>query len=67
MDGISLFLVLDDGLLFPIALAASGDRAGTSRSSPGSLCSKRVPRGVPRPRPAVFFVFFELTLVPVYF
>ena len=28
MDGISLFLVLMTGLLFPIALAASGDRAG---------------------------------------
>ena len=68
VDGISLFLVLMTALLFPIALAAAGPR----RDDPtfvawlllleaaclGSFLALDV---------LVFFLFFELTLVPVYF
>jgi NADH-quinone oxidoreductase subunit M len=68
VDGISLFLVLMTALLFPIALAAAGQR----RDDPtfvawfllleaaclGSFLALDV---------LVFFLFFELTLVPVYF
>jgi NADH-quinone oxidoreductase subunit M len=68
MDGISLFLVLMTALLFPIALAASGDRAGDKSfvvwilvleaGCLGSFLALDL---------LLFFVFFELTLVPVYF
>jgi NADH-quinone oxidoreductase subunit M len=68
MDGISLFLMLMTALLFPIALAASGDRAGDKSfvvwilvletGCLGSFLALDL---------LLFFVFFELTLVPVYF
>ncbi len=68
MDGISLFLMLMTALLFPIALAASGDRAGDKSfvawilvleaGCIGSFLSLDL---------LFFFLFFELTLVPVYF
>ncbi len=68
VDGISLFLVLMTSVLFPVALAAAGPR----RRDPafvawlllleagclGSFLSLDL---------LVFFLFFELTLVPVYF
>jgi NADH-quinone oxidoreductase subunit M len=68
IDGISLFLVLMTVLLFPIALGGSGDRSGDKSfvawmllleaGCLGSFCSLDV---------LMFFLFFELTLVPVYF
>jgi NADH-quinone oxidoreductase subunit M len=68
VDGISLFLVLMTAVLFPIALAGSGRRADDPRfvawmllleaGCMGSFVSLDL---------LVFFVFFELTLVPVYF
>jgi len=68
MDGISLFLVLMTALLFPIALGASGDKAGDKSfvawillleaGCIGSFLALDL---------LLFFVFFELTLVPVYF
>lgn len=67
MDGISLFLVLMTALLFPVALGASGARAGDKSfvawvlvleaGCLGSFLSLDL---------LLFFVFFELTLVPVY-
>jgi NADH-quinone oxidoreductase subunit M len=67
MDGISLFLVLMTALLFPIALASSGERAGDKSfvawilvleaGCIGSFLALDL---------LLFFVFFELTLVPVY-
>jgi NADH-quinone oxidoreductase subunit M len=68
VDGISLFLVLMTAVLFPIALAAGGARS-TDKSFVawlllleagclGSFLSLDV---------LVFFLFFELTLVPTYF
>jgi len=68
IDGISLFLVLLTAALFPIALAAAGARAGDKSfvawmllleaGCLGSFLSLDV---------LVFFLFFELTLVPTYF
>jgi NADH-quinone oxidoreductase subunit M len=68
VDGISLFLILMTALLFPIAVAASGDKV-TDKSFVawlllleagciGSFVSLDL---------IIFFLFFELTLVPVYF
>ena len=69
VDGISLFLVVLTGILFPIAmLAGEPDARRRSRTTPGCCCS----------RPAawasflaldlfLFFVFFEIVLVPMYF
>jgi NADH-quinone oxidoreductase subunit M len=68
IDGISLFLVIMTVVIFPIALAASGARNGDKAfvawlllleaGCVGSFLSLDV---------LVFFLFFELTLVPVYF
>jgi NADH-quinone oxidoreductase subunit M len=68
MDGISLFLVLMTALLFPIAIAVSEERAGDKSfvvwmlileaGCVGSFLALDL---------LVFFLFFELTLVPVYF
>ncbi len=68
VDGISLFLVLMTAILFPIALAASGERAGErsfvawmmvlEAGCVGSFLSLDL---------IMFFLFFELTLVPIYF
>jgi NADH-quinone oxidoreductase subunit M len=68
IDGISLFLVLMTALLFPIALAGAGPRRDDKSfvawllileaGCLGSFLSLDV---------LVFFLFFELTLVPVYF
>ncbi|MHB1987570.1 MAG: complex I subunit 4 family protein [Acidimicrobiales bacterium] len=68
VDGISLFLVLMTAVLFPIALAGSGAQASDKSfvawmmlleaGCVGSFLSLDV---------LVFFLFFELTLVPVYF
>ena len=68
VDGISLFLVLMTAVLFPIALAGSGDRASDKTfvawlllleaGCVGSFLSLDV---------LLFFLFFELTLVPIYF
>ncbi|MHB8245242.1 MAG: complex I subunit 4 family protein [Acidimicrobiales bacterium] len=68
VDGISLFLVLMTAVLFPIALAGSEAQAGDKSyvswmllleaGCLGSFLSLDV---------LVFFLFFELTLVPVYF
>ena len=72
VDGISLFLVVLTGVLFPLAILGidphNDDPPRTSRTSPGCCCS----------RPGVmgsfvsldlflFFVFFEIVLVPMYF
>lgn len=68
VDGISLFLVIMTAVLFPIALAASGERSSDKSfvawmllleaGCMGSFLSLDL---------LVFFLFFELTLVPVYF
>ena len=68
IDGISLFLVLMTALLFPIALAGAGSKRDDKSfvawllileaGCLGSFLSLDV---------LVFFLFFELTLVPVYF
>jgi len=68
VDGISLFLVLMTALLFPVALAAAGPRRNDTTfvawlllleaACLGSFLSLDL---------LVFFLFFELTLVPVYF
>ena len=68
VDGISLFLVLMTALLFPIALAGAGPRRNDKSfvawllileaGCLGSFLSLDL---------LVFFLFFELTLVPVYF
>jgi len=68
IDGISLFLLLMTALLFPITLAGAGERENQKAfvawtllleaGCIGSFLSLDV---------LVFFLFFELTLVPVYF
>jgi NADH-quinone oxidoreductase subunit M len=68
VDGISLFLVLMTTLLFPIALAGAGERRNDTTfvawlllleaGCLGSFLSLDL---------LIFFLFFELTLVPVYF
>jgi NADH-quinone oxidoreductase subunit M len=68
IDGISLFLVLMSAVLFPIALAAAPGRSGDKSfvawlllleaGCLGSFLSLDL---------LVFFLFFELTLVPMYF
>jgi NADH-quinone oxidoreductase subunit M len=68
VDGISLFLVLMTAVLFVIALAGSGARSGDKSFVAwlllleagcfGSFLSLDL---------LLFFLFFELTLVPVYF
>ncbi|MGA2208384.1 MAG: NADH-quinone oxidoreductase subunit M [Acidimicrobiales bacterium] len=68
VDGISLFLVLMTTVLFPIALAGAGERRNDTTfvawlllleaGCLGSFLSLDL---------LIFFLFFELTLVPVYF
>ncbi len=68
IDGISLFLVLMTTVLFPVAFAAAGDQSCDKSfvawmlvleaACIGSFLSLDV---------LIFFLFFELTLVPVYF
>ncbi len=68
IDGISLFLVLMTALLFPVAIGGAGAQAGDKSfvawmllleaGCLGSFCSIDI---------LFFFLFFELTLVPVYF
>ncbi len=68
VDGISLFLVLMTAALFPVALASAGTRRNDTSfvawlllleaGCLGSFVSLDL---------LVFFLFFELTLVPVYF
>ena len=68
MDGISLFLMLMTALLFPIALAVSGDRAGDKSFVAWILVLEAGCLGSFLALDLLlFFVFFELTLVPVYF
>jgi NADH-quinone oxidoreductase subunit M len=68
MDGISLFLVLMSALLFPIALLASGERAGDKSFVAWILVLEAGCLGSFLALDLlVFFLFFELTLVPVYF
>ncbi|MGD1011756.1 MAG: NADH-quinone oxidoreductase subunit M [Acidimicrobiales bacterium] len=68
MDGISLFLVLMTALLFPIALVVSGDRAGDKSFVAWILVLEAACLGGFLALDLLlFFVFFELTLVPVYF
>ena len=68
MDGISLFLVLMSALLFPIALAASGERAGDKSFVAWILVLEAGCLGSFLALDLLlFFIFFELTLVPVYF
>ena len=68
MDGISLFLVLMTALLFPIALAASGERAGDKSFVAWILVLEAGCLGSFLALDLLlFFLFFELTLVPVYF
>ncbi len=67
MDGISLFLVLMTALLFPIALAASGERAGDKSFVAWVLVLEAGCLGSFLALDLLlFFIFFELTLVPVY-
>ena len=68
VDGISLFLVLMTAVLFPVAMGGSGRHGGDKSfvawmllleaGCLGSFLSLDL---------LVFFLFFELTLVPVYF
>ncbi len=68
IDGISLFLVLMTAVLFPVAMGGSGRHGGDKSfvawmllleaGCLGSFLSLDL---------LVFFLFFELTLVPVYF
>lgn len=68
VDGISLFLVLMTTLLFPIALFSAGERGGNKSfvawmllletGCLGSFLSLDL---------LIFFIFFEITLVPIYF
>lgn len=68
VDGISLFLVLLTALLFPIVFVGAGQRGGDKgfvawlllleTACMGSFLSLDL---------MLFFLFFELTLVPVYF
>jgi NADH-quinone oxidoreductase subunit M len=68
MDGISLFLVLMTALLFPIALAVSGERAADKSFVAWILVLEAACLGSFLALDLLlFFVFFELTLVPVYF
>jgi NADH-quinone oxidoreductase subunit M len=68
MDGISLFLVLMTALLFPIALVVSGERAGDKSFVAWILVLEAGCLGSFLALDLLlFFLFFELTLVPVYF
>ena len=68
VDGISLFLVLMSAVIFPLALAGAGERTNPKAFAVwvllleagcmGSFLSLDV---------LLFFLFFETTLVPVYF
>jgi len=67
MDGISLFLVLMTAVLFPIAIAASGERGGDKSFVAWLLLLEAGCLGSFLAIDLLlFFVFFELTLVPVY-
>ena len=67
IDGISLFLVLMSVLLFPIALLSSGNRAGDKSFAAWLLVLEAGCVGSFLALDLLlFFVFFELTLVPVY-
>ena len=71
VDGISLFLVLLTGVLFPLAIAGI-DRttmtlAGISRTSRLLLLEAGVMGSFLSLDLFLFFVFFEIVLVPMYF
>ena len=67
VDGISLFLVVLTGVLFPLALLGAN---GTRREGVPGLDAPargRLHRHVPRLDLFLFFLFFEIVLVPMYF
>ena len=68
IDGISLFLVLMTAVLFPIALAGAGARSGDKSFVAWLLVLEAGCLGSFLALDLlVFFLFFELTLVPIYF
>jgi NADH-quinone oxidoreductase subunit M len=68
VDGISLFLVLMSAVLFPVALFSSGDRGSDKTFVAWLLILEAGCLGTFLSLDLlIFFVFFEITLVPVYF
>jgi NADH-quinone oxidoreductase subunit M len=68
VDGISLFLVLMSALLFPIALLGTGERENEKSFTVWMLLLEAACLGSFLSTDVLlFFLFFEATLVPVYF
>jgi hypothetical protein len=69
VDGISLFLVVLTGLLFPLAIIAVEARPRREgRTTPGCWCCRPGAWACSWPSTcSLFFVFFEIVLVPMYF
>ncbi|MGH9302994.1 MAG: complex I subunit 4 family protein [Acidimicrobiales bacterium] len=68
VDGISLFLVLMTAVLFPVALAGAGERSGDKSFVAWLLVLESGCLGAFLSLDLLlFFLFFELTLVPIYF
>ena len=68
VDGISLFLVLLTAVLFPVALAAAGRARDVKAFAAWMLLLEAACLGSFLALDVfLFFVFFELTLVPMYF
>jgi NADH-quinone oxidoreductase subunit M len=68
IDGISLFLVLMTTLLFPIALAGANEKKNTKSFVIWTLLLEAACLGSFLATDLLlFFIFFEATLVPVYF
>src|SRR5487761_2486293 len=68
IDGISLFLILMSALLFPIALLGAGERRNEKSFTFWILLLEAACFGSFLATDVLlFFLFFELTLIPVYF
>jgi NADH-quinone oxidoreductase subunit M len=68
VDGISLFLILMSALLFPIALLGAGERRNEKSFTFWILLLEAACFGSFLATDVLlFFLFFELTLIPVYF